>query len=570
MNILGINGLLFGRDSSYGTNTFVHDSGITLLVNGELKTALLEERFTRVKHDGSFPINAINNALLYNNLKVDDIDIVAYVDNMALIDKFDLKDRNEFMKITLKKYFPKSLIKIIDHHESHAFAAFVNSPFEIANVLTFDFNGDAYYSNPLLDKNCNSIFNNFSFSTYTKSTKSVIKHYNNLNSTHDMFSLGAFYSEICYTVFCMLYPDYETSNKHTHGLEGKIMGLAGYGDPSKINIQNPFTIIKKSEYDFPIIYRKNRGVNLERNTKPEDFAAWGQKVFEDTLCEFVSLLPKSVKQDYICLGGGCALNVLANSILIERGLYKDGFVCSAPSDEGLSMGAAYHVAWQSNQDIILPNNTGCLGINYTKAQIEEALEHMMKNHSNLKVTYYDNQSEYLENVVKLIKEKTCVAWFHGKGEFGPRALGNRSILVNPTEDIKDYLNDKIKYREYWRPYAGLVIEEKLNEYFEIPKKSSPYMMFSSIVKQEYRDKLQGITHKDNTCRIQTVTKDTNNLVYELLLEVEKQLGLPVLLNTSYNTQKGEPIVEIPSSAIFSFLNSNLDVMAMEGYIVEKN
>jgi len=569
MNILGINGLLFGRDASYGTETFVHDSGVTLLKNGELKTCLLEERFTRVKHDGSFPINAINRALEYNQLSKDDIDIVAYTDNMALISNFEPSDRYEFIKHLLNKHFPKSHIEIPDHHESHAFAAFINSPFERANVLTFDNNGDMYYANSLTEKNLNGIFNNFSFSTMDRSTKLFHKHYNSLGLGKRIFTLGSFYSDICYTTFCLLYPDYPQSNKHTHGLEGKIMGLAGYGDASKIKLPNPFRIIKKSEFDFPIIFQSNQVFDITDSTRPEDFAAWGQKIFEGTLCNFVRLLPKAIKEDYICLGGGCALNVLANSLLIERGLYKDGFVCSAPSDEGLSMGAAYHVAWQNNQEIILPANTGSLGVDYTKAEVDVAIQHMAKNHNNLKITYYEDVTEYIKNVVRLILEKNCVSWFHGKGEFGPRALGNRSILVNPTENIKDYLNEKIKYREYWRPYAGLVIEEKLQEYFDIPVKSSPYMMFSSVVKPEYRDRLQGITHKDYTCRIQTVTKETNQMVYELLLEVEKQLGLPVLLNTSYNTQKGEPIVEIPSSAIFSFLNSNLEVMAMEGYIVEK-
>lgn len=573
MIILGFNGLLYGdvstkRNGIFIDNLYVHDSSAALVIDGKLTSAISEERFTRVKHEGIYPKNAIKNILDAEKITRFDIDVICYVDNGSLPGYFSQKTRHKMIKSILKDDFPNSKIKIIDHHYAHAWSSFGVSNFSEANVLTFDHAGDNFIKNNN-DNFQTGYFNNFSFSTFKKNPLTIDRHYFNLiPSAQQFFSFGYFYTSCSYLIYQMLYKEKEDEDKPAfgEGYEGKIMGLSAYGSRHNVKIPNPFDIIQPTKYDFPVVYLKN---NVgETQATPEDFAAWMQNIFEITLLEFFERMPQRYKHENLCLSGGCALNILANSLLLKKGVYKNIFIGSAPNDDGLSLGAALSEAYEKEKIINIPSNVGSLGFWYNSAIIEKSIDLKNKN-KNFTVGKYDDYVEFIDEVANLLLQETGICWFHGRSEFGPRALGNRSILVNPMIDSKDFLNTQVKHREYWRPYAGIVLKEYVHDFFDIPTNESPYMMFSSTVKKNKRNLLPGITHKDNTCRIQTLDRDFNPTLYDLINKFKDKTGVPVLLNTSFNTLKNEPIVETPSDAIESFIHCKLKVLVIENYIIIK-
>lgn len=573
MIILGFNGLLYGdistkRDGPFLDSLYVHDSSATLIIDGELKGAISEERLTRIKHEGIYPRNAIKNLLVAESKSRFDVDLVCYVDNGSLPNYFNYKTRHKMIKSILKNDFPNSKIKVIDHHYAHAWASFGVSNFTEANVMTFDHCGDAYVQ--ANKDNFNSwMINNFSFSTFCKNPFHIKRHYFNLGATaRQWFPFGYFYTSGSYMIYEKLYKDKEDKDKPVfgEGYEGKIMGLSAYGNKNNVKISNPFDIIQPTKYDFPIVYLKNPVHEIEGS--PEDFSAWMQHIFEINLLEFFERLPQHYKHENLCLSGGCALNILANSLLLKNGVYKNVFVGSAPNDDGLSLGAALSEAYENEKTIKIPHNAGSLGFWYDTNKIEKEINLNLTG-DNFIVSKYLDYKEFIDVVSDLLIKETGICWFSGRSEFGPRALGNRSILVNPMIDSKDFLNTQVKHREYWRPYAGIVLKEYVHDFFNLPTNESPYMMFSSTVKKSKRNLLPGITHKDNTCRIQTLDRDFNPTLYDLIDNFKDKTGVPVLLNTSFNTLKGEPIVETPSDAIESFIHCKLKVLVIENYIIIK-
>ena len=328
--------------------------------------------------------------------------------------------------------------------------------------------------------------------------------------------------------------------KHHCSFAGKIMGLAAYGSGKHI----------QKLYDFGTHFPE---VSFDmRDPRPypissSDKAQLLQYNFEESLTELMLRLDEDYLEGTICLTGGVFLNINANTKIVQTLKHKKFHITPFVSDCGLSFGAAAFGASLWNE-VQVPENLAFLGKEYSTPK------HFKWNPLDLK------------KVAKYLDEGKIVAWYQGRSEFGPRALGNRSILMSPKyKENKDILNEKVKHREEWRPFAGVILKDYLKDYFE-EGIDSPYMLYSQTVKEDKRDEIPAVTHVDNTCRIQTVSE---GILSELLEEYYKISGVPVLLNTSFN-DSGKPIVETPEDAIQSFLNMNIDYLVMNNSIIGKD
>jgi len=377
MNILGICGSI-GWDGNISINPeligdlWCHGSGATLIMNGELKTAINEERFSRIRYEGNYPKLSIQNILDHNKLTKYDIDLVVYVNNSTKI-CFELK-QGGYIKDKIQEYFPNCKVEFLSHHMAHSAATFYTSGFDEANILSFDAAGDHE-----LQKNGKWYCSHFKFLqgkdlTLTELYSDYLEFSN---------SFGGFYcslSQIVYTIKMNHSLSEEGSIKFGGQREsspGKIMGLAAFGNYQKIDLPEWFNIEKKEKEHFlqldssqelwDIPYKELLCLN------PDDLAAWSQHQFEKYLLLFLSHIPKKIKRDNLCLGGGCALNIIANSKIIEQGIYKNVHVNTAPNDDGLHFGAALYKAAEYENKIILPDDIGYLGIPYTDEDIELAL-----------------------------------------------------------------------------------------------------------------------------------------------------------------------------------------------------
>jgi len=598
MNILGIYGAI-GWDGNKPTpewtaertgskvkpvsrkgDYWVHGSGVTLIMDGELKNSMCEERFSRIKYEGNFPVSAIEKILDHNKLTKYDIDLVVYV-GCPILDYHLLRQSGQIEKL-IKEYFPKCKVEFSPHHVAHAGATFYTSGFEEANILTFDAAGDYEFQPDLRGPNPAGGYKVPHMKFYHGKDLTILElpHSNYCNSPPMATSFGSLYNMYSMMAYAtkMKTPESEHFSPevdaiHRETYPGKVMGLAVFGDYQKIDLPEWYDFERTKhvwnsdtewEECFPQLYNTQNDYWMEstqyKKLNPDDLAAWTQHQFEKYLLLFLSHIPKEFKHDNLCLGGGCALNILANSKIIEQGIYKNVHVNTAPNDDGLHFGAALCKSAEYEHKITLPDDIGYLGTPYTDEDIEAALS----DFSFIKFSSGNDFLELCQWVVEDLKENKVVAWFQGKSEFGPRALGNRSILVNPIFDNKDYLNSKVKYREYWRPYAPIVIEEETKHWFDLPVDKSPHMLFNSFVVEDKRKQIPSVVHEDGSARVQTVSKINNKKIYMLLQEFFKETGVPVLLNTSFNVG-GEPIVESPADAVKTFAKSNIDILIMHNY-----
>jgi carbamoyltransferase len=341
------------------------------------------------------------------------------------------------------------------------------------------------------------------------------------------------------------------------------MGLCAYGDYN--NSKNWKEYVVSNEYDLPFVSFGKNEENI--SLSPEDKASVLQKNFESALLEYLhKLKEKSYLDDNICFAGGCFLNVLANTLIKKSNLFENIHIPPFTNDSGISFGAAaYAVFIHENQcEIKIPENIALMSKIYTNEEIEQELQNF-----NLKYNKYNNFQEVCEFASQELNQNKIIGWFQNSSESGPRALGSRSLLIHPgPKENKDIMNLRVKHREYWRPFAGIILEEKLSEYFE-EDFVSPYMLYSFKVKENKKDQISAIIHKDKTCRVQTITKEQHPQVHNLLKEFYKVSGIPVILNTSFN-DNGEPIVETPEDAIKSFLNMDIDYLVIGNYIISKN
>jgi carbamoyltransferase len=594
MNILGINGSI-GWDGNISMalpdfgEMWVHGSGATLVMDGVLKNAINEERFSRIKYDGHYPKLAIQTILDYNNLTNDDIDVVCYVGNSTRIN-LPLRQVG-YLRNEIESYFPNCKVEFLSHHLAHASATYYTSGFDLANIFSFDGAGDhvwsggkdgryrvphfifcqgegleiheltaGYANDP--DTFFGALYGHLSGAIY-KTKMNITKLKNICDEGELPFGETAIEPDSGLQHGEHIRTNYDASTIERETYPGKVMGLAAFGDYRKIDLPDLFILDTSSM--FPQLHNNPdwlwaAGHELHE-LNPEDLASWSQYQFEKYLMIFLNNIPKEIHKDNLCLGGGCALNILANTKILEEDIYKNVHVNTAPNDDGLHFGAALNMAVKYEKRLPeLPVDIGYLGINYSDEDIEKVLL--------LEYEKFDNFLNLCKRVVEDLKDNKVVAWFQDKSEFGPRALGNRSLIVNPIFDNKDHLNNNVKHREYWRPYAPMVIEEETKDWFTLPVDKSPHMLFNSWVVEDKKERIPSVVHEDGSARVQTVSEINNRKIYMLLQEFFKETGVPVLLNTSFNLG-GEPIVESPADAVRTFTNSNIDVLVMQNYYCRK-
>ena len=584
-----------------GISAYYHDSSVALLEDGNIVYASQEERFSRKKHDFNFPAKALKDLLKFNNLKLIDIDYVVFFEKPFL--KFERlietylafapKGFKQFlfsMPIWLKdKLFMKNQIinqlKLIDekfddkkiffseHHLSHAASAFFPSPFRKALIFTADGVGE-WATTSVAIGNSNDI---------------QIKK--EINFPH---SLGLLYS--AFTYYCGF--------KVNSG-EYKLMGLAPFGKPIYSDlIKNKLVDIKKDgsfrleqkffnySTGFEMINFKFEKLFGKARRKPEseidlffmNIAASIQKATEDILLKILLSLKKEFKEDNLCMAGGVALNCVANGPIKKKKFFKEIWIQPAAGDAGGALGAIlafWHMHLKKKRIIKRQDsmNGSYLGPKFHERDIKKELKKIGANFKLL------DEKTIIKKTAKFLSLGKAVGWFQGRMEFGPRALGSRSILADPrNKNMQKQLNLKIKFRESFRPFAPSILKEYCKQWFELDC-SSPYMLLVAKVKKKklirssqkqinlrsinnLRSIIPSVTHVDNTARVQTVSVETSPKYYKLIKEFYKLTNTPILINTSFNI-RGEPIVCSPEDAFKCFMGTNLDVLIIENFILEK-
>jgi len=591
--------------SILGISAFYHDSAASILIDGEIIAAAQEERFTRKKHDANYPFNAIEFVLKFAKLKLSEVDHIVFFEKPFL--KFErlletyvafapkgFLSFSKAMPIWIKeKLFQKNLlfnklkthdenfksdenIFFSEHHLSHAASAFYPSPFTEAIVLTADGVGEWATTTVAIGKDENL---------------DIVKE------IHFPHSLGLLYSAFTYY----------TGFKVNSG-EYKLMGLAPYGSP--IYVEKIMKLIDiKEDGSFRLdqkyfnyatgLTMTNKYFEALFGQKPRDpknndltqfhmdIAASIQKVTEEIMIKLSKSLREEYKIDNLCLAGGVALNCVANGKLFKEKIFKNIWVQPAAGDAGGSLGAALAL-WHTelgNKRKVLPNDKmkgSYLGDEFSQTQIEKELQQLGANFVTL------NYEQLIDQTAELISEENAIGWFQGRMEFGPRALGNRSIIGDPRSDsMQKILNLKVKYRESFRPFAPSILKEDVEEWFNF-NGDSPYMLMvadinpkKKIEMTESQKKLFGIdklnikrseipavTHVDYSARIQTVNRDTNAKYYDLISKFKEKTSCPVIINTSFNV-RGEPIVHSPTDAFNCFMGTDLDYLVIGNSILDK-
>jgi len=563
-----------------GISCYYHDSAAAILNDGHVIAAVEEERFSRKKFDDDFPKMAIEWCLREAKIQPSDIDSVAFYDKPVLkferlLDNYiavaprglysflDVMPKWLHKRLWIKNEIKKSLngfngeIIFPEHHMSHAAHAFFTSPFDESAILTVDGVGE------------------WSTTSYGVAKNNSIELSAGIQWPH---SIGMFYSAFTYFL----------GFKVNEG-EYKLMGLSSYGEPkyhdiiedNLIDVKEDGSIRLNMKY-FAFTYDKVMtndkfselfGIpRRESNEKAEqihfDIAASAQLVLEEALLKMVNHVYEETNMKNLCLGGGVALNGVANYRILKEGPFENLHIPPSPGDAGSAIGCAQYLYfhYKKNKRVLreeadrIQNNI-YVGPSFSNEEIKSFLD---KNNIEYK---YLERKELLEQTAKLISEKNIVGWYQGRMEWGPRALGNRSILADPREgNMKDILNEKIKHRESFRPFAPSILEEYVSEYFEIDT-NSPYMLLVAPVKEP--KKIPAVTHVDGTGRLQTVSKKTNLLYYDLINEFYKITGVPVIINTSMNVM-GEPIVNTPENAFKMLTTTEMDNIVLGNFLISRH
>lgn len=558
MNILGIFGAIDWNsheafDKKTGSYSAVHDSGSTLFINGKLVSSILEERLTRYKGEGNFPYKSIDYCLSMGGIKHEDVDVV-YMPHLPC-HLYNVQRFDGTLEKIIKHLFPKAIFKTISHHLCHAASSIFTSEINEGTFFTLDGLGSSVI-NPVTGEPI--LFENHSIGYFNK-TKKILRFFPGFNNCN-------FFGSYHITNSRKIYSE-KTNKKYKFSsdegtLSGKIMGLCAYGDYN--NSKNWKEYVVSNEYNFPfVVFNENEENSI---LSPEDKASVLQKNFESALLEYIyNLKSKSYLDDKICFAGGCFLNVLANSLIKKSNLFNEIHIPPFTSDSGIGFGAAAYATFvhEENSTIKIPKNIALMSKVYDSKEIEVKL-----NDFNLKYKKYEDFLELCKLTSEKLIQNKIIGWFQNSSESGPRALGSRSLLMHPgTKENKEIINSRVKHREYWRPFAGIILEEYLTDYFE-ESYISPYMLYSFKVKENKKDKISSIIHEDDSCRIQTVNQSQHPEIYMLLKEFHKASNIPVILNTSFN-DNGQPIVETPKDAIISFLNMNIDYLIIGNFFISK-
>ncbi|MBR8834195.1 MAG: carbamoyltransferase [Stigonema ocellatum SAG 48.90 = DSM 106950] len=590
-----------------GISAYYHDSAAALIVDGEIVAAAQEERFSRKKHDARFPKGAIAYCLKHANIKLLDIDQIVFYDKPLV--KFErlletylayapkgLLSFITAMPVWLKeKLYLKTLLKkelatlaeaktaqlpsllFAEHHQSHAASAFFPSPFERSGVLCLDGVGEWATTSVWLGEG----------HKLTPQWEIDFPH-----------SLGLLYSAFTYY----------TGFKVNSG-EYKLMGLAPYGEPKYVDQILNHLLDLKEDGTFRMnmdYFNYTTGLTMTNDKfhrlfggeprssegkitqKDMDLARSIQHVTEEVVLRLARTVKKELNVDYLCLAGGVALNCVANGRIVRETDFRDIWIQPAAGDAGGAVGAALAVWHQYNQKP-RPQRDGdamhgsYLGPSFSEAEIREFLQSVNAPYQQL------DDSQLLPHLAEILEQGNVVGWFSGRMEFGPRALGGRSIIGDPrSPKMQSVMNLKIKYRESFRPFAPAVLAERVADYFELDR-PSPYMLLVAPLQPELRipmnpeqeqlfgiDKLNvkrsqipAVTHVDYSARIQTVHPETNPRYYELLQQFEAKTGCAVLVNTSFNV-RGEPIVCTPEDAYRCFMRTEMDYLVLENFLLAKS
>lgn len=582
-----------------GISAFYHDSAACLVRDGKIISAAQEERFTRKKHDSAFPINAVNFCLKDSNITVGDLDYISYYDKPFLTFEriletylsyapFGIKSFIKALPLWIKKkLWMKEVIrkelsyegKIVfpEHHESHAASAFLPSPFQEAAFVTMDGVGE------------------WTTASYGVGKGNNIEILAEIKFPH---SLGLLYSAFTYF----------TGFKVNSG-EYKVMGLAPYGRPKYKDVILKELIDLKDDGSFRMnmdYFDYCAGLTMTNGKfnklfdgpprKPEskltqremDIARSVQEVTEEAVLKMARHIRRETGQKYLCMAGGVSLNCVANGKLLREGVFDNIWIQPAAGDAGAALGAALF-AWygylgnERTADGTKDFQQGSyLGPKFDNGYLDDYLR---ENN----IPFIELRDEEIpEKIADLIADEKVIGWFQGRMEFGPRALGGRSIIGDArSPKMQETMNLKIKFRESFRPFAPSVIRERVSDLFDIDRES-PYMLLVAPVKEEIRremteeeqnlfglDKLHvprssvpAITHVDYSARIQTVDGEYNKKYYDVIKKFDEKYGCPVIINTSFNV-RGEPIVCTPEDAYLCFMRTNMDYLILENYLLDK-
>jgi len=556
MKIIGLYGALnwdvwedISNPCTTSSTPYIHDSSCSYFEDGRHIRSISEERLSRIKHDGNFPFKSIDYCL--GEVSKEEVDIVSYVPcGVKSQGKFLIDEEN---KKFLKSIFPNAQIWYVRHHIAHAASSVFTSPFNDGSFFTLDGAGSSLWDFADLSEK----FNENTTTGFFDKSKNISRFYD-FPSDAGVNTFGDYYSIFSHFIYTQKTGvDLTKADKP----EGKVMGLSAYGsfDPT---IEPPYTKsteaskqlfnIDRYEFGYPVVnffdyLLVDIYLNNTKNLSAEDKACYIQRHFEDALCWFLEELKNNgYLNENVCFAGGCFLNILANSKI--KNIFSNVHIPPYTEDSGLSLGAALWAAYKMKETIEMPQNIALLGKSYDDYVVEE---------ENSK--YYEDFDDLCEVVANALEQDKIVGWFQGRSEHGPRALGSRSLLMSPkNKSNKDIMNSRVKHREYWRPFAGIMLEEHVGEYFE-PGDKTPYMLHSQT---SITDKIPAIDHGDRTCRIQTVNEELNPRICKLL----RKLEVPVLLNTSFN-DNGEPIIETPEDAIASFKKMDIDYLVIGNYLL---
>ncbi|MEK6984228.1 MAG: carbamoyltransferase [Nanoarchaeota archaeon] len=561
MNILGI-------------SCFYHDAAACLMKDGIVVAAAEEERFTRKKHDISFPINAVSYCLREGTININQVDYIAFYEKPLL--KFErllsqhlemfpwsfwsfynalpswLNEKLRIPSIIKKKLKYNGNILFIEHHLAHAASAFLVSPFEEAAILTVDGVGEwatASYG-------------------YGKGNEITL-----LKELRFPNSVGLLYS----TVTAHL--GFSVNNS-----EYKVMGLSAYGKPAYYDKFKKVVDVKEDgsiEFDmdyFDYHYKLTmpskkfldefgpiRKPEEEVTQRHKDIAASLQKITEEIIFKMLNHLYKETMMKNLCMAGGVALNSVANGKITKNTPFKDVWVQPAASDAGTSLGAAsyaYNSIFGNERKYVM--KSVYLGPSFSTEYINNFLD-------NNKIIYkkFKNDAAIAKLTANLIFNNNVIGWFQGRMEWGPRALGARSILSNAANpEMKDILNAKVKHREHFRPFAPVISKEDVHDYFEIDKDEEPFMLFVYPFEEDKKKLVPSVVHVDGTGRLQTTSEDENRLYYGVIKEFEKLSKVPILINTSFNI-RGEPIVCTPEDAYKCMMGTGIDYLVMGMFLIAR-
>jgi len=565
-----------------GISSFSHEASCSLIKDGEIRVILEEERFNREKHTWKFPENAIAKCLEIEGITFDDIDRITFfwkplrevLGNIAHMIKFFPKSLNllkvqscgvelsffqrirakQTIRNRIKKHFglkkvPK--VEFVEHHLAHAASAFFVSPFKEAAILTVDGRGE---------------------STSTMLSRGEGNQIHKIKEIKVPNSLGHLYAAV--TDYLGFRPFFD---------EWKVMGMSAYGTPAYVEkFQDVVHFKENGEYELNLKYFgfHTRGQDAwlsdaffeEFGPKREyegsydqrhfDIAFGLQAIVEKAGVHLANYLYEVTQLPNLCMTGGVVLNCLMNKRVVEQTPFKEFFFQPIANDTGTSLGSAlyyYHHTLGKERKFVF--NTAYWGNEYSNEAIEKVLKE--------KRVFYTKVDDIASQTAQHIAEGKIVGWFQGRMEAGPRALGNRSITVSPLDaKMKTKLNARVKKREFYRPFAPSVLEERVDEYFDIPKgQKSPYMILIGDVKEDKKEIIPAVTHNDGTARVHTVSKEINPKYWALIHAFEKITGVPVLLNTSFN--ENEPIVCTPEDAVNCFLRTEFDCLAIGDFLVTK-